>query len=249
MTARPQTGQLASWAEGTGILILCGTLLLWFLSLALRYTDGQELVASMVWLSCAVGWLLVQIAVARQFLPERAANSFSTLLQALIPTLATITFAVSSPVFRGAVIEIASSVTTLELVAIHALRLAAWGTVRKYQEGSLPRYFFLFGSIPDFGFAVLSVLLTLGLAFGLVAANAAFFLWWSGLGAAVFLGAAISMYFGVPGSPLSWRWERVKSGVEPPTLLPFRWPMNLAPAFCGPAFWLAHALLVVKVVL
>ncbi|MEL6992030.1 MAG: hypothetical protein AAGL92_10670, partial [Pseudomonadota bacterium] len=76
--------------------------------------------------------------------------------------------------------------------------------------------------------------------------SATFLIVWSLVGMAAFLGAATTMYFGVPGTVLSFRWAAVRRGEEPPTLLPFRWPMNLAPAFCAPVFWLAHMLLIFK---
>lgn len=237
------------WRAGYGILALCVALCFWYFSLVFRFTQGEALLSASMWLIVVVLWLVVQIAIGRAHQPERFVAVCSTILQAMFPTAATLTAVTLLPSLREAVFSIATSVTLVELVAIHTLRLAAWGTIRKHRQGQLPRYFYLFGSLPDFGFAIVAVLFTLILIIDVVRPSNGFLIGWSLLGATVFLGAALGMYFGVPGSALSWRWLRVKRGREAPTLLPFRWPMNLAPAFCGPAFWLAHALLIAKTVM
>lgn len=237
-----------SWRAGAGIVALCGALCLWFLTLAVRFTDDDALAAALVWLVLVVVWLGSQIALARTRVLERHAGAFTTIWQAILPTAATVFAAFAVPSFRDAAVSVATGVGVAELVAIHTLRLAAWGTIRKYRQRQLPRYFYRFGSLPDFGFAVLAAAFALALAVEAVEPSGAFLIMWNLVGAAAFLGAAVTMYFGVPGSVLSIRWHAVENGREAPTLLPFRWPMNLAPAFCGPAFWIAHALLIVKVV-
>lgn len=248
---RPWDWQLGAtepepWKAGFGVVAFCAALGFWYLSLALRFTEGAALSAALIWLVALVLWLALQITLARDHAPERHAGRFSTLLQAVSPALATLGAAVLAPGLGEAARSVAAQVAVAELVAIHTLRLAAWGTVRKHREGQLPRYFYLYGSIPDFGFAVFAVFVTLALLIDLAPVPDWFLVAWSVVGMAAFLGAAVTMYFGVPGSALSYRWPRVQQGREAPTLLPFRWPMNLAPAFCGPAFWLAHALLIVK---
>lgn len=235
------------WRAGYAILALCIVLCLWYASLALRFTEGAALSAALIWVFAAAVWLGSQIALAREHLPERFAATFSTIVQAVVPVLATVAAAIVVPSFKDAVLSIASGVTVFELVAIHALRLAAWGTIAKYRQGQLPRYFYRFGSIPDFGFAITAVAFSAALFIGVVLPSDWLLIAWSVVGAVAFLGAATSMYLGVPGSALSARWRYVQEGREAPTLLAFRWPMNLAPAFCGPAFWLAHGLLIVKV--
>ena len=235
------------WASGRGILVLSGVMIAWFASLITRFVSGAEAQAAFLWLGGLTVWLVIQAHISRNHLPERYAFAFSTILQAIVPTLATLGLFVWVPALNGAALQAVAGVGVTELVAIHILRLAAWGTIAKYQKGHLPRYFYLFGSIPDLGFAVFAMLVTGWIVFLGGTLSGGFLLAYSFVGAAVFLGAATTMYFGVPGSGLSWRWNRVLRGDEAPTLLPFRWPMNLAPAFCGGAFWLAHALLVAKV--
>ncbi|MEM9333066.1 MAG: hypothetical protein AAGA53_17215 [Pseudomonadota bacterium] len=239
--------QSEPWANGSGILILSGVLIVWFGSLAFRYTSDAAFSAAMIWLVGLMFWLLFQIKIGRDHLPEKRAFLFPTIFQALSPTLLTVALAFLQPDFQTAVVSVAKGVSIIELVAIHGLRLAAWGTIVKYQQGQLPRYFYRYASLPDFGFAILAIAAFAGLGLTGYPVPDVLLYAFSIVGAAAFLGAAITMYFGVPGTLISHRWPYVKKGEEAPTLLPFRWPMNLAPAFCGPAFWLAHALLVIKI--
>ncbi|MEM9168769.1 MAG: hypothetical protein AAGC56_03870, partial [Pseudomonadota bacterium] len=234
------------WTAGAPLLGLCAALWGWWTTLAWRFLDGPEFAAGALWLAAAAVWLGAQIVAARLRLPERFAGVFSTAVQALVPVLATAGAVAISEPLRGAVMRLAASVSTTELIAIHVLRLAAWGTIKKYRAGLLPRYFFLSGSIPDFAFAVSAVALTaFVITQGAVLSDTGLLIW-NAVGVLVFLGAAVTMYFGAPKSPLGWRWRRVVAGREASTLAPFRWPMNLAPAFCAPLFWLAHGLFVIK---
>lgn len=251
MTEKPWADQLIrqepeSWASGRGILFLCALLLLWYGSLLWRYTSGEAFVAGSIWLFALNLWFAMQIYLGRRHLPERFALVFSTILQAVLPTVVTLVLVWNIAPLREAAISIAIGTTVTELVAIHALRLAAWGTIAKYLAGQLPLYFMRYASLPDFGFAILAS----GLAVWMIAtsstSSAAILCGFSILGILAFFGAATTMYFGVPGSPVSWRWKNVLVGDEAPTFLPFRWPMNLAPAFCGPAFWFAHGLMIGK---
>ena len=236
----------APWREGFPILTLCAMLWLWLISLVLRFLEGDLAQAGLTVSGLIALWFGLQLILMRRGVIERATPVFSSILQALTPTFLVATWALATPTGHAVTTSIAEQVTILELVAIHILRLAAWGTVKKYQDRQLPRYFFLFGSIPDFGFAIGAVLLTGLIWYGIYMPGAAELMVWSIVGMAAFLGAATAMYFGVSGNILSLRWHAVERGLEPPTLLPFRWPMNLAPAFCAPVFWLAHLLMIFK---
>ena len=242
-------GEPEPWTNGRGILFLCALLLLWFSSLLWRFTNGETFVAGLIWLFALALWLGLQIYLGRRHLPERFVLVFSTVLQAVLPTALTLVLVWHIVPLRAAAVSIATSTTVTELVAIHALRLAAWGTIAKYLAGQLPRYFMRYASLPDFGFAILASGVAVWMAATGGTSSAAFLWAFSILGIFAFIGAATTMYFGVPGSPVSWRWKDVLAGNEAPTFLPFRWPMNLAPAFCGPAFWLAHGLMFGKLTL
>ncbi|MEM8775409.1 MAG: hypothetical protein AAGF53_10270 [Pseudomonadota bacterium] len=240
-------GNKEPWRAGTPILVLCASLWIWFLSLGLRFLPNEAGNAYWSWLGLAALWLVAQTALARNHAPEKYTGYFSTILQAAIPTAATLVAVFASQDSMIAVRAIAEQASILELIAIHILRLAAWGTIEKYINKQLPRYFFIFGSAPDFFFAISAVVLTTVIWAGLYIPREIIVLGWSFLGIVVFLGAACTMYWGVPKGVFAFRWKCVEAGLEPPTLLPFRWPMNLAPAFCAPMFWLAHALMIFKI--
>lgn len=238
----------AQWREGFPISALCAMLWLWLVSLAMRFLeDGAAQAGLMISAALAI-WFGLQTFLMRHGTIERGAPFFSTIWQAMIPTLLIGGWALTTPTGRDVATTLAQHVTVLELVAIHMLRLAAWGTVKKYQDQQLPRYFFLFGSIPDFAFAIGAVALTGLIWAGIYAPSPTVLVAWSVIGMVAFLGAATTMYFGVSNNVLSIRWAAVERGEAPPTLLPFRWPTNLAPSFCAPVFWLAHLLLIFKLV-
>ena len=235
-----------SLRSGGPILTLCAVLWLWLTSFIWRFLE-EDLQPVGFGVSAALAlWFILQLFLMRRGGIERGTFAFTSILQALTPTLLIAFWVLGTDTGRILATLIAQQVTILELVGLHMLRLAAWGTVKKYRQKQLPRYFFLFGSIPDFAFAIGAVALTGLIWAGVFNPSATFLIVWSLVGMAAFLGAATTMYFGVPGTVLSFRWAAVERGEEPPTLLPFRWPMNLAPAFCAPVFWLAHMLLIFK---
>ncbi|MEO1344856.1 MAG: hypothetical protein AAFV74_11925 [Pseudomonadota bacterium] len=240
---RSGPGRLRS---GGPILTLCAVLWLWLTSLVWRFLEPDlQPVSFGVSVALAL-WFIAQVILMRRGVVERGAFAFTSILQALTPTLLIAFWVLGTDTGRMLATLIAQRVTIFEMVSLHMLRLAAWGTVKKYRQKQLPRYFFLFGSIPDFAFAIGAVALTGLIWAGVFNLSAMFLIVWSLVGMAAFLGAATTMYFGVPGTVLSFRWAAVERGEEPPTLLPFRWPMSLAPAFCAPVFWLAHMLLIFK---
>lgn len=247
----PWQSQLSSQAReplaaGRGILILSALLLVWLLSLIVRFAPPEGITAALVWWAGLTCWLLLQISVSRSHALERYAVFFPTLIQVAVPLVATGLANIFIPSFREAIAGIGSEISIVELTGIHILRLAAWGTIAKYRAQQLPRYFFLAGSVPDFIFAVSAAVLTLVLWTEIVTPSSFFLTFWSVLGIVVFFGAGVTMYFGVKNSLLGFRWTNVEKGTEPPTLLPFRWPMNLAPSFCVPVFILAHQLAIIR---
>lgn len=235
-------------SAGRGILILSSILLLWLVSIILRFAPPESVAAGLVWLATLTGWFVLQIAVSRRHIPEKYLPYFSTLIQVAIPLVTTGLAAFLLPDFRNAVVGIATAISLAELSAIQILRLAAWGTIAKYQAQQLPKYFFLAGSVPDFLFAISAIVVTYVVLADAAALSKQSLILWSFSGIVVFFGAGATMYFGVKNSRLGFRWKNVKTGIEPPTLLPFRWPMNLAPAFCVPLFILAHQLMIVRLI-
>ncbi len=140
-------------------------------------------------------------------------------------------------VAREGLLRAASGTTDLQLVSIHVLRLLAIGGIIKYMQGQLPLHFLIFGSLPDFLFAVSAVVVTFLASSGALGGD--FLIVWHAVGFAVFLGAGISMFFSVPSL------FRIYHG-KPDTSLVFQFPMVLAPNFTVPLFMLAHAFALVK---
>ena len=239
----------APWRAGIGLTILSSLLWLWYLSLILRFLNGSEAIAASIWLAILIGAFPFYVTIARLHLPERSAPflPLPTMVQStLFPGMFSLGLALIWSDLGDAAVSVAHSVTATELVAIHILRLAAWGTIKKWMEGKLPNYFLYWGSIPDFGFAILSIFATLAMLTGLIEPSPNDLIVWTIIGLAAWIGAGVTMNFGVPGGPWSWRWKYVEQGLEPPTLLPFRWPMNLAPAYVSGFFYVAHFLLLLK---
>jgi len=141
------------------------------------------------------------------------------------------------PVAREGLIGAAGGTTDLQLVSIHVLRLLAIGTVIKYLEGQLPRHFIIWGSLPDFVFAVSAIVVTSLAAYGSLSQD--FLYIWHTVGFSLFIGAGISMFFSVP-SPLRLYHDK------PDASIVFQFPMVLAPNFTVPMFMLAHAFALVK---
>ena len=168
------------------------------------------------------------VAIARTHVLERVAFLFPTLLQVAAPLVATVIAAFAWPGFGKAMSDVARGVSSLELVAIHALRLAAWGTVAKHRKQQLPRCFFHYGAIPDFAFALRSIALGFLMWMDIVVPSQSVLVVWSVLGIAGFFRSGISMYFGVETGILGWRWKYVVAKAEPPTLRPPLWGTEIS---------------------
>ncbi len=235
-----------AWSAGAGILLLCAVEWGWFASLSARFTSGAARTGASVWLVLALAWLGLNIVLSRRHVPEAYTRWFPTIVQALALVGLSVALALCWSPLSAALRSVAQQVTVVELIGFHGLRLAAWGTVRKWRQGQLPTYFLLAGSVPDLLFAVQAVAVAALLAAGVITMSGTLLIIWSVLGFVAFLGAAVTMNFGVPGSSISIRWSHVRAGRESDTYLPFRWPMNLAPAFTTSLFTLAHVLAITK---
>ena len=64
------------------------------------------------------------------------------------------------PAAREGLARAAAATTDRELASIHILRLLAVGTIVKYRQRQLPLHFVIWGSLPDFLFAVSAVAVT-----------------------------------------------------------------------------------------
>jgi len=192
-----------------------------------------------IWIVAMLAWMvLVIFAGSRGFFLKHTRWLSNLVGVLLVVAFASVLFG-SIGIAREGLLIAASGTTDLQLVSIHMLRLLAIGTVIKYIQGELPLHFVLFGSLPDFLFAVSAVVVSILAANGTLGRD--FLIVWHSVGLFSFLGAGISMFFSVP-SPLRIYVD------EPDASIVFRFPMVLAPNFTVPLFMLAHAFALVKLV-
>lgn len=189
------------------------------------------------WLVVMLGWMALVTGLAGRGFFLRGSWWLSNLVGfTLVVAISTIMFGVVSAV-RDGVLAAAAGTSDTQLISIHLLRVLAIGGAVKYWQGALPRHFFLLGPVPDFLFALSAVPMLLLAGGGTLSPTA--LLIWHGIGAAVFLGAGISMFFSVP-SP--FRLFHTK----PDSSLVFEFPMALAPNFTVPLFVVAHLFAIAK---
>jgi hypothetical protein len=192
-----------------------------------------------IWIVVMLAWMILVIFASQRGFFLKHTRWLSNLVGVvLVVAFAAVLFGAIGVAREGLLIA-ASGTSDLQLVSIHVLRLLAIGTVIKYIQGQLPLHFVIFGSLPDFLFAVSAVVVTILAANGLLGRD--FLIVWHLVGFSLFFGAGISMFFSVP-SPL-----RIYHG-EPDASIVFRFPMVLAPNFTVPLFMLAHAFALVKLV-
>lgn len=189
------------------------------------------------WIAAMLVWLGFVVSVGRRGFFLKHSRRLSNLAGvALVVAFATLLFG-ALPAARDGLAAAAAAASDCELAAIHILRLLAVGTIVKYCQRELPLHFVIWGSLPDFLFALSALPVTLAAGGGILAQG--FLIAWHGIGIALFLGAGISMFFSVP-SPF-----RIYRG-HPDASIVFRYPMLLAPNFTVPLFMLAHAFALVK---
>jgi hypothetical protein len=191
------------------------------------------------WIVAMLGWLVLAIYLGRRGFFLKHTRWLSNLVGAvMVVTFAIVAFGAVPPVREG-LISAAIATTDGELVSIHILRLLAIGTIVKYLQRQLPLHFLIFGSLPDFLFAISAVVVAFLPGRGFL--DQEFLIGWHAIGILVFFGAGISMFFSMP-SPF-----RIFHAV-PDTSIVFRFPMLLAPNFTVPLFMLAHVFALVKLI-
>jgi hypothetical protein len=190
-----------------------------------------------VWIAAMLAWMGLVIVVGIRGFFLKHSPWLSNLVGSLLVVAFTVVLFGATGVAREGLQSAASSVTDVQLVSFHVLRLLAIGAVIKYMQGQLPRHFVIIGALPDFLFAVSAIAITIFAADGSLGRT--FFIVWHLVGMSLFLGAGISMFFSVP-SPFRIYHD------EPDASIVFQFPMLLAPNFTVPLFMLAHAFALVK---
>ncbi len=199
-------------------------------------TSGY-LTTVVVWIAAMLAWMALVIYAGTRGFFLKHSSWLSNLVGSVLAVAFTVVLFGAIGVAREGLQSAASSMTDVQLVSFHVLRLLAIGAVIKYMQGQLPRHFVILGAMPDFLFAVSAVVITIFAADGSL--GRAFFIVWHSVGMSLFLGAGISMFFSVP-SPFRIYHD------EPDASIVFRFPMLLAPNFTVPLFMLAHAFALVK---
>jgi hypothetical protein len=189
------------------------------------------------WSVVMLGWMALVVRLSGRDFFLNGSRWLSNLVgfTAVVAVTAVIFGAV--PSVRTGLFSAAAATTDTQLIAIHVLRVLAIGAAVKYWQGQLPPHFVLLGAVPDFLFA-LSAIPMLMLA-GNGSLGASTLLIWHVVGASVFLGAGLSMFFSVP-SPF-----RLFDS-KPDASLVFRFPMVLAPNATVPLFVVAHLFAITK---
>ena len=190
-----------------------------------------------VWIVAMLGWMASVIRLGRTGWFLKHTRWFSNMIGfSLVLALPALLFGALDVAWEGLLLA-ASSTTNLQLIYFHALRLLAVGTVIKYVQGELPLHFVIFGSVPDILFATSAVVLTVLEASAPLGRD--LLIAWHLVGAFVFVGAGLSMFFSVPSLVRIYH-------DKPDASVAFQFPMLLAPNFTVPLFVLAHAFALVK---
>lgn len=192
------------------------------------------------WVIVMLSWMILVTRLAGRDFFLNGSRWLSNLVGFTAVVAVTTAMFGTVPAIREGLFAAASATSDTQLISIHVLRLLAFGAAIKFWQGELPRHFFVIGAIPDFLFALSAV------AMLILAGNSSLspttLLIWHVIGAAVFLGAGISMFFSMP-SPL-----RLFDS-KPDASLVFRFPMVLAPNLTVPLFVVAHLFAITKYVI
>lgn len=218
------------------LIVLLGLVELAWLSywlLGFGENTAEYLAIAVMWILGMLGWMALAISLGKRGIYLKYTHWFSNLIGlALVLAFTWVLFGVLD-VGREGLLSSASQVPAQQLVWFHILRLLAIGTILKYLQGQLPFHFLLFGSVPDFLFAVSAVIVSLQ------APGQSFLIIWHLVGLTLFFGPGISMFFSVPSLLRLYR-------SKPDTSMVFQFPMLLAPNFTVPLFMLAHSLALVQ---
>ena len=222
------------------LVVLLGlTELVWIAYWLLRAdgsTSGYKMTV-VAWVGVMLGWLVLVTLTGRRGFFLQHTRRLSNLVGVMIVVAFAVILFGAVPTARDGLVLAAEATTDRELASIHILRLLSIGTIINYAQRELPLHFVIWGSLPDFAFALSAVVVTFLAGSG--APGQGFLLAWHCIGFSLFLGAGVSMFFSVP-SPF-----RIYQG-KPDASLVFTFPMLVAPNFTVPLFMLAHVFGLVK---
>ncbi len=216
-------------------LILVG----WFAAAARRVDAARNYrVATGVAVACMAAWIaLCGWLGSTEFFARENASFLPVVVFALLPIPAWLVGLAASAPLRGVVRQLVRRLPRRWSIAIHAVRIAAVGTVWGMFSGAVPVYFALAAGVPD---------LLIGLSAPYVARRVdrisdAALIAWNAAGITVFVVALIAMQLALPG-PL-----RVFDD-EPTARRLVLFPTVLVPTFVAPSLILIHLVSMAQVV-
>jgi hypothetical protein len=185
------------------------------------------------WLATMAVWGGISALLAATDVYLSNTGAFPLVIAALVPLAASAAWYFGAPSFRHAVRAVIGASPLWLLAAVHLGRFAAMGIFFKWNQGVIPLHYAVLGALPDLAFAISAIGMAPLAALHKVGPRA--WKYWHVAGIVVFLTAAVSMHFSVPG-PL-WFFH---GGAT--TSLVFRYPVALGPTLTVPLFILFNVL-------
>lgn len=163
-----------------------------------RWIGPKGLASVIVWLAALGAWGVTtsHLAIAGDYETQVFYSRLPGLWLPLVPIALTAFMVLASSSLRHALLTIASR-HTRAMVLIHALRIAALGSLYKASIGAFPAFFAYFVGFPDFLFGLSA--LALGLSRKWNALGPRGLIVWNLIGIAVILPAPLLIQLGLPG--------------------------------------------------
>ncbi|MHA1180501.1 MAG: hypothetical protein ACTSSR_07275 [Alphaproteobacteria bacterium] len=150
------------------------------------------------WLAALGAWGVTtsHLAIAGNYETQEFYSRLPGLWLPLVPIALTVFMVLASSSLRHALLTIASR-HTRAMVLIHALRIAALGSIYKASIGAFPAFFAYFVGFPDFLFGLSALALGLSGKWNVLGPRG--LIVWNLIGIAVILPAPILIQLGLPG--------------------------------------------------
>ena len=163
-----------------------------------RWIGLKGLAWVIVWFAVLGAWGLTtsHLAIAGDYETQVFYSLLPGLWLPLVPIALTAIMVLASPSLRHALLTIAYR-HTRAMVLIHALRIAALGSLYKVYIGAFPAFFAYFVGLPDFLFGLSALALGLSGKWNVLGPRG--LIVWNLIGIAVILPAPILIQLGLPG--------------------------------------------------
>jgi hypothetical protein len=193
-------------------------------------------------LGALVSWgaLTTYLAVTGVYLTDRFLQMYPTIWIPFIPVAIVVIPALTFGSAREAVSQLIDATPTQHLIAIHALRILAFGTLYKAWNHTFSQSFAVFVGIPDLLFGLSALVMLWLIRRGIFVASG--FMLWNLLGVLVILpGAPIVAQRGLPGM--------FHASTETPGIATiYEFPMALAPTLVVPTFVMINMFVLMRII-